>query len=232
MSLPALLIVDDDPVLLDALPETLHLQLPRARIDVACSPRDALDTLKHRHYAVILSDLRMPLMGGFQFMEEVRAMSRDTPILMMTGIGDHGVAVRALDAGAFDFLVKPFDRRDVRDSVKAALRCHALRERASKYRHRLVRLSEQYTKLHAMYHFRERPSLEHFKNGDVGKAIVQSHDLLASTIEHYGRSMALMRGQIESLEASLAKATARAKSLEWEARRRALKRLLAAPSIG
>jgi DNA-binding response OmpR family regulator len=215
-----------------ALPATLHLHIPNMRIDIACSPVDALTALKHAHYDVILSDLRMPQMGGLQFIEEARAISRDTTILMMSGIGDRGVALRAMDAGVFDFLVKPFDRRDVRNSIRAALRCHALREKASWYRARLVRLSEQSTKLHTIYHFRERPSLDRFKNGDARRAIQQSYGIMEATIDHYGRSVELMRRRIESLEACLAQATLRADGLEREARRRALNRFLAAPSIG
>ena len=141
MSLPSLLIVDDDRVLLEALPDTLRLQIPSVRIDTASSPRDGLDSLKRTHYDVILSDVRMPQMGGLRFMEEARAISRDAVILMMTGIGDRDLALRALDAGAFDFILKPFDRRDLRASVRVALRCHSLQEKISLYRNRLVRLS-------------------------------------------------------------------------------------------
>ena len=204
--------------------------MPNVRIDIANSPRHALDRLKRLHYDVILSDIVMPRMGGLQFLEEARAISRDTAILMMTGIGDQGLALRALDAGAFDFIVKPFDRRDLRESVKCALRCHALREKASRYRRRVVRLSEHYTKLHALYHFRDRPSLEGPRSSNARLAIERSYGIMKATIGHYEANMVSMRQRIETLEASLKHATLRLDTLEQEARRRALNRLLAPPT--
>jgi DNA-binding response OmpR family regulator len=231
VSLPALLIVDDDLSLLEILPDTLHVQMPSARIDIAASPRDALDALKRTHYDVILSDVRMPQMGGFQFMEEARTISSDTPVLMMTGIGDPGLALRALNAGAFDFIVKPFDRHDLRESVRVALRCHALREKISRYRSRLVRLSAQYTRLHALYHFRDRPPLENIKNSGARLALETSYAIMRNTIGHYEAATELMRRRIDALESSVQHARMRLENLEQKARRRALSRLVS-PLVG
>jgi DNA-binding response OmpR family regulator len=226
MSLPTVLIVDDDPALLDVLPEILHFSLPMARIDTCSSPYQALDTLRRTAYDLLISDIRMPGMDGLTFLSHAKTLSHDTTFLIMTAIGDHGLALDALNSGAFDFILKPFDRRELRDSVKAALRCHALREKTSRYRSRLLHLSAQCTRLHAIYHFRDRPNLEQFRSDTARRALKQSYDLLEATMEHYETAVETTRRRIDVLESCLQHTTIRLETLEQQARDRALTRLL------
>jgi len=104
------LIVDDDPALLQALPEALQLRMGGLRVDTADSAAAALDRIAARDYNAIVTDIKMPGMDGFALLAEIRALRPDTPTLMITGHGERALAVKALRRGACDFVQKPIDR--------------------------------------------------------------------------------------------------------------------------
>ena len=109
MNQPRVLIVDDDPALLQALPEALRLRMGGVTVDTADSAAAALDWIAARDYDAIVSDIKMPGMDGFALLSEIRARRPDTPTLMITGHGEHALAIGALRGGAFDFIQKPVD---------------------------------------------------------------------------------------------------------------------------
>src|SRR5438045_9209051 len=81
------LIVDDDPALLQALPEALHLRMSDVRIETADSAAAALARIDASEYEAIVTDIKMPGMDGLALLAEIRARRPDTPTLMIT---DHG----------------------------------------------------------------------------------------------------------------------------------------------
>src|SRR2546426_2538624 len=101
------LIVDDDPALLQALPETLRLRMSEVTVDTAASAAAALERITARDYDAIVTDIRMPGMDGLTLLAEILARRPDTPTLMITGHGEEDLAVRALRGGAYDFIQKP-----------------------------------------------------------------------------------------------------------------------------
>jgi signal transduction histidine kinase len=117
MTESSILIVDDDPALLQALPEALQLRIEGIRIDTADSAPAALERIKQVDYDAIISDIKMPGMDGLALLKEVRALRPETPTLLITGHGEHDLAIQALRGGAYDFIQKPIDR----DYVVAAL---------------------------------------------------------------------------------------------------------------
>ena len=123
------LIVDDDPALLEALPEALRLRMGGVTVETADSAAAALDRMAARDYDAILADIKMPGMDGLALLSEIRRRQPDTPILMITGHGDYDLAVRALRGGAYDFIQKPIDREHVVASLHEAIRAHALNRR-------------------------------------------------------------------------------------------------------
>ena len=123
------LIVDDDPALLEALPEALRLRMGGVTVETAESAAAALDRMAARDYDAILADIKMPGMDGLALLSEIRRRQPDTPILMITGHGDYDLAVRALRGGAYDFIQKPIDREHVVASLHEAIRAHALNRR-------------------------------------------------------------------------------------------------------
>src|SRR5437763_8645280 len=111
------LIVDDDPALLQALPETLRLRMNGVTVDTADSAAAALERITARDYDAIVTDIRMPGMDGLTLLAEILGRRPDTPTLMITGHGENDLVVGALRGGACDFIHKPTDR----DYLVAAL---------------------------------------------------------------------------------------------------------------
>ena len=123
------LVVDDDPALLQALPEALRLRMSGVAVDTANSATAALDRMVGRDYDAIVTDIKMPGIDGLALLAEIRGRQPDTPILLITGHGEYGLALQALRAGAYDLIQKPIDRDDFVASLDCALRAHALNRR-------------------------------------------------------------------------------------------------------
>src|SRR5439155_25380256 len=100
------LIVDDDPALLQALPEALRLRMAEVTVETADSATAALDRLAVRDYDAIVTDIKMPGMDGLALLAEIRGRQPDTPTLIITGHGEHDLSVHALRGGAYDFIPK------------------------------------------------------------------------------------------------------------------------------
>jgi len=121
--------VDDDPVLLQALPQALRLRMAGLNIDTADSGAAALDRIAAGDYDAIVTDIKMPGMDGLELLAEIRAHWPDTPTLMITGHGEHDLVVNALRAGAYDFIRKPIDRDYFVASLRRAMEMHQLSRR-------------------------------------------------------------------------------------------------------
>src|SRR5438128_10081031 len=122
-----ILIVDDDPALLQALPHTLSLRISGVQADTSASAQGALELIQAQDYDVIVSDIKMPGMDGLALLAQIQALRPETPTLLITGHGEHQLAIQALRGGAYDYLQKPLDRDDVVAAVQRALQTHHLR---------------------------------------------------------------------------------------------------------
>jgi len=123
------LVVDDDPALLQGLPEALRLRMAGVTVDTADSGAAALDRIAAREYDAIVIDIKMPGMDGLALLAEIRTRRPDTPVLMVTGHGEHALAIQALRGGAYDFIQKPIDRDHFVAALSRAMRAHALNRR-------------------------------------------------------------------------------------------------------
>lgn len=108
-----ILIVDDEPAWIKSL--SVLLRREGYKVLEATSGKEALKTLSGIHPDLILSDVRMPDMNGFDFLDAVRrtASIATTPVVFFTGIDDYDAMKVAKNLGATDYLIKPFDKRDV-----------------------------------------------------------------------------------------------------------------------
>jgi signal transduction histidine kinase len=105
-----ILLVDDDPALLTSLSAALRLREPNAIVDRAESAAAALRHIEAHDYDAIVTDIKMPGMDGLSLLAELRRKIPEVPTLLITGHGQHDLAVQALRGGAFDFIQKPIDR--------------------------------------------------------------------------------------------------------------------------
>ena len=125
-----ILIVDDDPALLTALPETLRLRMGGVMVDTADSAAAALERIADQDYDAIVTDIKMPGMDGLELLNEIRARRPGTPTLIITGHGENELVVRALRGGASDFIQKPIDRDYFVATLYRAIRAHVLSREA------------------------------------------------------------------------------------------------------
>src|SRR5262245_36433517 len=114
------LVVEDDPAILHGLRESLRLE----RHDVlAASDGDSGYRLaREKKPDLVILDLRLPKMGGFEVCRRLRADKFTAPILMLTARGDEADRVLGLDLGADDYVTKPFSVRELLARVRALLR--------------------------------------------------------------------------------------------------------------
>ncbi len=118
------LLIDDDPHLRQALGQTLDLAGFHATS--LGDARDLDASLARDWPGVVVSDIRMPGVDGLQLLEQLHAQDPELPVILITGHGDVPLAVKAMRAGAYDFLEKPFPSDALLDSVRRALEVRRL----------------------------------------------------------------------------------------------------------
>lgn len=120
MKTKRILLVDDEPRILQALRRSL--QWDGHQIFTATTGHDALALMAADPVDLVISDNMMPTMTGIELFAEMHKNWPDTVRIMLTGLSDHEVALRALEKGAiFRFLTKPWDDVDLRITVRQAL---------------------------------------------------------------------------------------------------------------
>lgn len=113
------MIVDDDPLVrssMDSLFRSVGL-----RTQLFASAREVLETPLPDATCCIVMDIRMPQMSGLEFQARLNARGDGVPLIFITGHGDIPMSVKAMKAGAVDFLAKPFRDQDILDAVESAL---------------------------------------------------------------------------------------------------------------
>jgi len=117
-NLKRILLVDDDPGVIELLFSALRNE---GHLDGASTAEEALDCLRHSTYDVIITDLRMPGMGGMELVRRVSEIQPRARVIVMTGDGGPDTVAESLRHHAFTYLVKPFTLNVVRDAVQQAL---------------------------------------------------------------------------------------------------------------
>ena len=102
-----IVIIDDDQEVASALSEMLELE--GFTVAVFYSAEQALQTLNVNSPAIILSDVRMPKMGGLSLLGQIQKLDSSLPVILMSGHGDIPMAINAMEKGAHYFLEKPLD---------------------------------------------------------------------------------------------------------------------------
>lgn len=178
-------VIDDDPSVRDGLDSLLRSVGYDTR--GFASPRDFLTSPRSEGSACIVLDVRMPDASGLDFQDELARMGYVIPIIFLTGHGDVPMSVRAMKAGAVEFLLKPFREQDLLDAIRQALEIDRtrLRKHAAE-----VDLHERFSTLTP----REREVMALVARGLLNKQIAAEIGLSEITVKvHRGQVMRKMR---------------------------------------
>ncbi len=113
------LVVDDEHRIAEAV--AMNLELEGFQVITASGGEEALQKLTHNMPDIVILDIMLPDMDGFETLRRIREVST-TPVIMLTVRGDEGDKVKGLDLGADDYMTKPFSPRELVSRARAVLR--------------------------------------------------------------------------------------------------------------
>lgn len=171
---PTVFLTDDDPAIRDAV--GLLLRANGLTVETFASAVEFLESDAVQRPGCLLLDVRMPGMSGLDLQKRLQEMNCRTPIIFMTGHGDVPMAIRAMKAGAFDFVEKPFHAQALLDRLHEALALDAQERR------RQTRRNEVVARM-ALLSPREREVMERVAAGQYNKVIAADLGISISTVE-------------------------------------------------
>lgn len=130
-STPIILIVDDDPLVLEATASQIGMWGYRAV--ACCSSMDALEAFRKGGIDLVVSDIKMPGMSGIELLRMIRGLNADIPVILMTAYAEVEIAIDAVRRGATDYILKPFKPEYLRQSIAKGIRYGKLIQTEKKY---------------------------------------------------------------------------------------------------
>lgn len=178
-------IVDDNPAVRDAI--RWLVQQVGLNAKTYASAQEFMTTLNTGMRGCLVLDIRMPGMSGIELQEKLFQAGTHLPVIIITGHGDVPITVRAMKAGAFEFLQKPFNDQTLLDTIQAGLEKYHLiweqEDKRSKASQSLATLTR-----------REREVLQLLTQGKPNKLIARELDLSVRTVEGYRANIAEKMG--------------------------------------
>jgi len=138
------LVIDDERIVLDSIDKILRAE--NFDVEVSISGRQGLEWAILKDYDVVLTDLRMPDIGGMRILRDVKRAKPAMPVVMITGFGTVKSAVQAMKLGAAEYIEKPFSPEDLVKSVNKALQIAATRapeEQGIIHKKEIIKVLEQ-----------------------------------------------------------------------------------------
>jgi FixJ family two-component response regulator len=181
---PVVYVVDDDPSLRDALSSLFR----SVGLDVKLfgSAPELLQSKLPQTPSCLVLDIRLPGVSGLDFQNQLGKSGISMPIVFMTGHADVPMSVRAMKAGAVDFLTKPFRDQDMLDAVYAALE-------ADRRRWETDQAMQEFSSLYQTLTAREKEVMTHVVRGLMNKQIAGELGLSEITVKiHRGNVMRKM----------------------------------------
>jgi two-component system, LuxR family, response regulator FixJ len=182
---PTIFVVDDDAAVRDAL--KLLLRSVGQAVETFGSGQEFIDAYSEDRPGCLVLDIRMPGMSGLELQQKLNERHSILPIIFITGHGDVPMAVEAMQAGAVDFIQKPFRDQDLIDRINQALEKDNNNRAALGERNDIRRRLETLTP-------REREVLDLVVHGKANKVIAGDLKLSQRTVEiHRARVMEKMQ---------------------------------------
>ncbi|MFO1372087.1 MAG: response regulator [Candidatus Competibacteraceae bacterium] len=186
---PTVFLIDDDPAVRDAI--SLLLRAGGLKVETFPNAASFIEAGVQSQPGCLVLDVRMPGMSGLDLQKHLNAWGCHMPVIFMTGHGDIPMATRAMKAGAFDFVEKPFQGYLLLERIQAALALDA------KERRRQARRDEITGRM-ALLSPREREVLERVAAGQYNKVIAAELGISLSTVEIH-RKRVMEKLQADSL---------------------------------
>ena len=184
---PTVFIVDDDPAMRDSL--AFLIGSVGRQVETYASGEQFLEAYDEQRPGCIVLDVRMPGLSGLELMEKLQVDRFAPPVVLITGHGDIPMAVRALKAGAFDFIEKPFSDQVLLERIQQALQQDGEEREDERKRLDIERRSTRLTS-------RENQVFELVVAGKPNKVIASDLGLSQKTIEvHRAHVMEKMRAE-------------------------------------
>jgi DNA-binding NtrC family response regulator len=212
-----IMLIDDDPSLLEALPPLLQRRLPDVPIEVVSSASAALSQLAMRRYGAIMSDVRMPVMDGWQLLQTVTAQYPDTPVLLMSAYLDPPDVLHALSAGAYDVILKPLSPTFLAERIRQALIIHRCLRRIKARQLLIARARRQMVVMHQILDNAQGRPVP-IQNPVLAKRIVGPRHLKRMTVTELKMSLEQLKAHIHLLQAKANGTTADIRSAYAQAR--------------
>ena len=115
-----ILLVDDSKIILK-INSNLCKEIGIEHIVTAENGKEALEKFKNDKFDLVITDVNMPVMNGFELLEEIRKIDKVTKIFMCTTEGGKEEVLRALKAGANNYIVKPVSREVLQEKIKGVI---------------------------------------------------------------------------------------------------------------
>jgi FixJ family two-component response regulator len=183
-------IVDDDAAVRDSIQELLESVGLRA--ESYASGQAFLDNLQPQRPGCLVLDVRMAGMGGLVLQEKLNELGAGIPVIIITGHGDVPMAVRALKAGAVDFVQKPYRDQLLLDSINNALTVDAIARRSQDGHNKRDLQLAALTK-------REQEVLDKLLTGAISKQIARELGISTRTVEAHRQNL-LRKLQVTSVK--------------------------------
>jgi len=114
-----ILVVDDEPVVRKVLERSLLRE--GFRVVTAGNGVEGLERVRGTKVDIVISDIMMPQMDGLEFLVEIKSDFPHIPVILITGFADQFTGKQALEAGAEDFIVKPFKNHEIRYALQRTM---------------------------------------------------------------------------------------------------------------
>jgi two-component system response regulator VicR len=111
-----ILIVDDEPLIRDAL--AFKLTKDGYSVDTAEDGEKAIELVEGSTYDIIISDVMMPFVSGFELLKILKERGTEAPVLLLTSLNSENAVLKAFDLGADDFMTKPFSPNELSVRIK------------------------------------------------------------------------------------------------------------------